>query len=363
MSLEERIIQADPALGVDVPSGTSPGAQWAYPTRSALAVQHTRRRRRVSVASVVASVAAVAVIFGLVLLPGNSAQGQSAAQFLRANARLVANQPPLTPLPGQFLYFDQSSQYQVSAYLPDSAGGALDLAATAQYQESEHTWLDAGGTSSEQVTRSALSFPTSNDNASWSAIVAAQAFSATYRQSVAQPSRTGSIPDVSSLSTDPTKLAQQLHEDTPTTNPDKIPDGTNAVFERAGRLLVGPESGLTPVLSAALYQVLALQPGVTLLGPTVDHQGRTGTAVSLSTKAGLSEVIVNPETGAALEAVYAPPARSLPNSSAQTSPVCSLVSCTLVGPGPGRLVQAALWTDNLSTSIVPSADRPSTTTP
>ena len=79
--------------------------------------------------------------------------------------------------------------------------------------------------------------------------------------------------NVSDLPTDPKALAQVIAAGGLQTNIDLIPAGPNATFERAATLLVGPTAGMTPALASALFQVLAGQPGVQLLGSVTDHEG------------------------------------------------------------------------------------------
>jgi hypothetical protein len=354
-TLEELIHEADPALGVDVPSGTSPRAQWSYPRPTARRPTAVKRRKQLLGAGAIGLIGVAALVTTLLVAPETSPPPYSAAEFLHASADLVASRPVLVPTPGQYLYVEQESQYQVSVYEPGSGSSNVDLAAVAQYGETESTWVNAQGNSTEQQNRTALSWPSAADQQAWETNPGAQTFSATYRQSVTEPTLSGRIPDVSALPTDPSALAAVLKEGGPVTNPDQIPDGTNAVFERAARLAIGPDSGLSPALSASLYHVMADQPGVQLLGQTTDHQGRLGTAVGISTSSGLSEVIVDPQSGEALEAVYAPPPDSisatLPGPGSQP---CSASACTLLEPGQGRLIEAPLWSDNVTSGIVAS---------
>jgi hypothetical protein len=54
----------------------------------------------------------------------------------------------------------------------------------------------------------------------------------------------------------------------------------NPGFQRAAMLLIGPTVGTTPQFAAALYQAIALLPGVTALGPITTHDGATGERAS-----------------------------------------------------------------------------------
>jgi hypothetical protein len=66
------------------------------------------------------------------------------------------------------------------------------------------------------------------------------------------------------------------------------------VFGLAQDLLTGP---VRPATRAALYRILADQPGIKLGGPVTDSQGRPGTAVDYTNSLGTIRLILNPATG------------------------------------------------------------------
>jgi hypothetical protein len=78
--------------------------------------------------------------------------------------------------------------------------------------------------------------------------------------------------------------------------------GENAGFERAANLLVGPTAGSSPAFTSALFKALALIPDVSALGSTTTHSGASGLGFSGDSETGKSVIVVDPETGALLEA-------------------------------------------------------------
>jgi hypothetical protein len=169
--------------------------------------------------------------------------------------------------------------------------------------------------------------------------------------------------DVSDLPTDPSALASVIANGELHTNVNLIPAGPNATFERAATLLLGPTTGMTPALASALFQVLANQPGVQLLGTVTDHEGQTGQAVALTTVTpadglNVSKVIVDPATGRLLEAQFALPASTLPNpggtmcTGPANAPISSL-TCTAASSGH-QMTIAPIWTDVVATGVVGS---------
>jgi hypothetical protein len=165
-----------------------------------------------------------------------------------------------------------------------------------------------------------------------------------------------SVPQVSGLSSDPSTLAQELAEGFDDSNVDRIASGPSAVFQRAARLLVGPDSGMTGSLASAIYQVMADQSGVTLLGNTTDHSGRQGIGVSMSSPTGVSELIIDPQSGSALEIQYSPPASSISAPPGATVRCLTVSSCgSLVEKNPplgSTEVVAPIWTDTVTSGIV-----------
>ncbi len=114
------------------------------------------------------------------------------------------------------------------------------------------------------------------------------------------------ITDVSSLATDPSTLAHELITGTTgISGLDEVGSGSsNPGFERAVALLLGPLTGTTPAFNSALYDALALLPGIQALGSTTSQTGSTGLGFETagSKRIGPTIIVVDPATGALLEA-------------------------------------------------------------
>jgi hypothetical protein len=115
----------------------------------------------------------------------------------------------------------------------------------------------------------------------------------------------GQLIDVSSLPAHPVILAQELEAGTtgiPALDQLRSDEAApNPGFQRAAMLLIGPTVGATPQFAAALYQAIALLPGVTALGPTTTHDGETGEGFASGPGNGQSTIVVDPSTGQLLE--------------------------------------------------------------
>ena len=364
--LDVLIIDADPALDAPIPSGSSAEARWQYLQLTGQPVVPVHRRRRTLLgAGAVAAAVAGLVLLLLNVIPGPSSPRAAAAAVLEQAAAAAGQQT--TPLAaGQFLYTETQSSYQVTLDDANTTGTQLVQTATAQFSETEQAWTGASGTGLHLDTDSGVQFPSAADEAAWNADPNGSFMLgeiAHYAETGGQPSDQQPLLDVSNLPTDPTALGQIIASGGLQTNIDLIPEGPNATFERAATLLVGPTAGMTPALASALFQVLADQPGVQLLGSVTDHEGQTGEGITLATAGGLnvSEVIVDPTTGQLLEAQFASPARTspLPNGASScvspyngssTPPSCKQLANQLANSG----TIAPLWTDVVATGVVGS---------
>ena len=134
-----------------------------------------------------------------------------------------------------------------------------------------------------------------------------------------------------------------------------LPDLGNPdiAFQRAAVLLVGPTVGATPQFKSALYQAIALLPGVTSIGTTTTHSGQTGVGFAVSSPNGQAAIVVDPATGALIEI------RNLEDSSALTS----LAEHYVGGTGPLRVTSYGTqlqWLDPVGQpQLVPQSDLPS----
>ena len=226
----------------------------------------------------------------------------------------------------------------------------------AQFTQVDQVWTNAADIGRALRTDSALQFSSPRDQEAWNASPAGQHFSQEF------PSTSGSqgrglreqaVVDISDLPTDPDQLATVIASGGLHTNIDLIPSGDNATFQRSAALLLGPDVGMSPSLASALFQVLANQPGTRLVGRVADHNGQEGDGVVLTSPKSErpSEVIVDPTSGAVLEAVFAPPPSTLPARGGETcvgsgskTPTCS---SSII-----RAVSDRVWTDLVATGIV-----------
>ena len=165
----------------------------------------------------------------------------------------------------------------------------------------------------------------------------------------------GQLINVSSLPVDPPTLAQELESgSTGIAALDQLlPDlaAPNPGFQRAAVLLIGPTLGATPQFDAALYQAIALLPGVTALGPITTHDGQTGQGFASGPGTGQSTIVVNPANGQLLEV------QGLDDSDSLTS-----IAGNYLGSGPPMVTSYGAqlqWLDPIgSPSVRRTADLP-----
>jgi hypothetical protein len=371
IDIDAVVAQADPARAVASPTGTSATAQWTYVqiTRPDEAVSRLRVPRRLTVP--IAAVVGVIVIVttGGVLVsvggraPSPTVPHTSAVAVFERAAVAAAAAPPSQPGPGQYQYTETKSLEQLSLYQQPAdagAGASAAMVANVQYPETEQSWADINGDGDGVLTRGSLQFPSAADASAWNASAPGRQFASHFSHTVQEPALQQSAANVTGLSTNPQVLAQQIAQRSNGATVDPIADGPSAVFQRAANLLVGPDVGMTPALAGALYDVLANQPGTMLLGTTTDHSGRQGVAISISSATGVSEIIIDPHSGAALEIQFSPPALTGPSATGGATVTCE--TNALCDPSTARLapqgfvwVQSTLWTDTVSTAIVNSS--------
>jgi hypothetical protein len=167
--------------------------------------------------------------------------------------------------------------------------------------------------------------------------------------------------DVSSLPTDGSVLAHELNAGTTgISGLDHLGSGTaEPGFQRAVALLVGPLTGTSPAFDTALYDALALLPGIRALGTTATHSGSTGAGFESAGAGhlGPTVIVVDPQTGALLEARNLGPGLF--------DPLASFVPLGLgthgVGGNGGNKIQ---WIDPIgSPAVVDRASIPSSLSP
>ncbi len=301
--LEPRSVEGE-RLWVDVTTDRVRPARRAGPLRHPVPV----------LAAAAAAAAAVAVV-AIQLGPGIGGQpATSAAAQLQQIATNATNQPALSLGSGQWLSSEVKLEYtaRVSAVGSTPTPGAqATVAATVKVWSSDaHQTCTSG-------TYGPAQFASPANQAAWQAAgllttpvvpqpdVRCELSLGTGSSAPSLAGGTG-VMDVSTLPTDPSTLLHEL--ETGTTGIPGIQDlgsSTSALspaFERAEAILVGPTTGATPAINAALLQAIALMPGITMLGQTTTHSGTTGIGFSGPTARGQSVIVLDPTTGALLEA-------------------------------------------------------------
>jgi hypothetical protein len=316
--------------------------------RTSTAPKRRTRRRHVFFASALTGLVAAGVIVALVVVQPGPGGPRTAAAAVLDQAAAVAGQQ--SPGPGQYLYTETQSTYQMTNYKANSTTGALDQVATASYGETDQSWTDAAGTGQVLRTYGAAVYSSVADQMEFLATNAAQGGRPIFG---GQAEPEAPAIDVSDLPTDPTTLGPVLAAGQMGTS-QYIAAGPDATFERAARLLIGPTTGMSPTLASALFQVMADQPGARSLGTVTDHDGEQGEGVALgdATNTQVAEVIVDPDQGRLLEVDYAVPGTtSAPPGGAACANSSSGLQCT---QPVGEEILAPLWTDLVASGVVGS---------
>lgn len=213
------------------------------------------RRRRLLVPAVV--LAAAVALAAFVDIGGHGNGGASAAPLLRRMATVARAQEAQKPLTaGHFRY--------TRSIVGSMSGGQGWNAVNPGVRE---IWLGPrnGGFLHERWHKP--TFPTAADRQGW---IAAG------RPQVNPREDSGKLPPSPRhrLPTDPDALYAKIHDDAVGRGNGTKPE----MFTRVADAL--RESGASPALRAALYEVAARIPGVELLGPATDRIGRRGVAVA-----------------------------------------------------------------------------------
>jgi hypothetical protein len=280
----------------------------------------------------------------------------SAPAQLRLLADRIADQDVQAIGEGQLLL--TQSQLSVAAQVNNGQ-------ATATVNLAVKKWSDANGLSCVSITTQPAQFVSPKDQAAWLGLGLLVTPSPQPITDCSGPGAADSPPDtitgssqlinVADLPTDPQALAQQLQAGKtgiPAVD-DMLPDLGNPdiAFQRAAVLLVGPTVGATPQFESALYQAIALLPGVMSIGTTTTHSGQTGVGFALSSQNGQTTIVVDPATGALIEI------RNLEDSSALTS-----LAEHYVGKGPLQITSYGAqlqWLDPVGQpQLVPQSDLP-----
>ena len=278
-----------------------------------------RSNRRARIALPVLVVAGISL--ATVLLQG-SGTNASAASVVFNRAALAVLSVPVTRLgPSQYLYSETHSLYEATVYVPAAGtrGVALRSVAQATFTETRQVWLDSAGSGRYELTRGPLQFSSPGDQAAWASSPAARFWQSTHPGSQAGPQVGQVTTNVGRLPTDPIALAALISGGRTGTPVDTIPNGRERVFERAARLVIGPNRGMSRTLESSLYDVLAMQHGASVARGVTGHLGAKGTAVSIrgASPDAVDRIIINPKTGAPMEVDSAPFGRTITLSHAQ----------------------------------------------
>ena len=114
--LDTLVMDADPALDVVIPSAWSAEAHWVYLQLTGAAPEPRTRHGRVRLAAGVVGIAVVALVAFLVaVVPGpTGSQSAAAAVLTQAAASAAVQNSHLAP--GQYMYTELKTLYQVSLY-------------------------------------------------------------------------------------------------------------------------------------------------------------------------------------------------------------------------------------------------------
>ena len=344
MNVERLIIQADPARTLNIPTGDSAQARWVL---GQVAVRHprphVRSRPRRSVRSRVALTVAAAVCMvtgatAWALTATPAAQGGSATAVLEDAAMVAVRHPAPVAAAGRSHPILTTTTYEVAIYAHGPSTSRLVRVATAQYQQLSRVWVDNDGTEHALLVRSSLSFSSAADQAAWNASAAGQAFAAQFQRRIIEPNLHETVANVSNLPLQVSRLEAIIAAGRRGTNPEHIPNGPTAVFDRTARLLVGPTIGLTPRLTASLYRLLAHDDQPRLTASTRSGKSHSLVTVALRSSSGHSELTIDMTTGSGVIAVYPrlPASLSEPASSGQITFTCVAGGhCQAGGSGNG----------------------------
>lgn len=302
MEIDDLIRETDPARGERMPGTWDErwDRQWAR-------LDRYRRRRRVRRRVGLAVPLGAAVVAVAALVPQWLGSQPSAATVLDAAAKIAASETPLTPGPDQYLYSVTHSEYEFVVSRPFGASptSGLPALATATWTETKQIWVDGAGAGRSTITTTPYHFSSAADENAWRRYATMPGL-----PPVTSSTTVGTaITDVASLPTSPVDLAREIASSHTGTAADRIAYSKNNTFFRAAYLLVSQARGMTPALQGALFRVLATQPGATVAAGVTGKSGAQGTAVSVGQPSSghFEGIIIDPQSGAPLEADFAPP--------------------------------------------------------
>ncbi|MEX0754990.1 MAG: CU044_5270 family protein [Actinomycetota bacterium] len=293
-------------------------------TRRALRPKGPQARSK-SLFAAVAAVLVIVLVVPVVLTSGNGGAPSASARVLTRAARAAAEQPPLKVGRDEFFH-----RTQMSTGWLQTQGFAISLTIERQ------SWVAPDGAGGAQERLIDMAFDSPEEEARWntegreihywgnfSILGKGGATSQCF-----QPSGL-LLENLNGLPTDPDALEEMLRDQIIQGDiaDSSVAKQTNTMFEEIGfKLSYYPGS---PEIRSALFEVLARQPGIEVLGQATDHLGRTGIAIGSTWLGVRSEMIVDTSTGAILE-----------TRSVQVDPKSSLVGGTPGTPAPDVGVNA-----------------------
>jgi hypothetical protein len=313
--LDALLRDSDPGHLMAILAAESPEFEriWAQISKDQIdtAASPHRRTRRILVPIVSLGLVVAILLLVAVLWPTAGFRGgPSAAATLRSLARAAGTQPSTVPTDNQWL--EQEVQVSFNASIL-TVGSTSTPNASATVNANINEWSNTKSTTCTQSIFSAAQFASPANQQAWLAAgllvnpisPSVSCTTVSGPQSSAVGGGTGAF-DISSLSTDPATLAQELEAGTTgITGLDQLPSsevGANPGFGRAAALLVGPTVGASPPFWSALLNAMATMKGVSALGDVLTHSGTTG--LGFMAQAGLTQItiVLSPSTGALLEA-------------------------------------------------------------
>ena len=314
------------------------------------------------------STVVVAVLLLLLLLPVSGQHQQSAAAAeLREIGTNVANRPVPQLNRDQWLETKQQVSY---AMVVDQIGSTKISGAQATVVASQTNWSNNFGETCILPGLGQAQFASSANEMTWKSVgltvdpiqqpvsSCSNLEGANAGNGISLFSGSGTT-DVSSLATDPSTLAHELRTGTTgISGLDEVGSGSsNPGFQRAVALLLGPLTGTTPAFNSALYDALALLPGIHALGSTTTQTGSTGLGFETagSKLFGPTIIVVDPATGALLEAR---------NLALPYNPISDFVPFNLGTHGVSAAGSKIQWLDPIgSPAVVDTASIPTFLSP
>jgi hypothetical protein len=294
----------------------------ARPRRAPRRVSRAARHRRLLAGGVTLAVAGATLAF-IVGLGSGGIQTATAAQVLHKAAAVAASARPADLNAGQFWY-SSSEERSVSEV---HAGGTVFHVIQSMHSE---LWIDRDGNGRVvQADVGRPQFPSEADRQAWIAAGSPKLTQDGPTETLLGTTTTSSdgttinsgyswvydfypqpltYQQAQALPTDTEALTARIHSaavalvDAQRRAPTWLPGPGNvpqAMFALVSDLL--REGPLPPAVRAALYNVAAGLPGITLLGNVKDSRGRAGVGVALGGEGQRRELVFDPETAMLLE--------------------------------------------------------------